>query len=70
MARGANSDELVLYLNDISRRHARDLIERVMSGDPRLESAGVEMEHYPVDAERIESWLRDETAPGELLAAG
>jgi KaiC/GvpD/RAD55 family RecA-like ATPase/DNA-binding NarL/FixJ family response regulator len=70
MARGANSDELVLYLNDISRRHARDLIERVMSGDPRLENAGVEMEHYPVDAERIESWLRDETAPGELLAAG
>jgi archaellum biogenesis ATPase FlaH/DNA-binding response OmpR family regulator len=70
MARGRENDELVVYLNDISRRHARDLIDRVISGDPRLESATVEIDHYPANAERIEGWLRESSPPDALRAAG
>ena len=54
IARGTDSDELIVYLNDISRRHARDLLERVTSSDPRLEEVGIEIAHYPVDADRID----------------
>ena len=70
IARGENPDELVVYLNDISRRHARDLIDRVLSSHPRLESATVEIDHYPADASRIDGWLRELPAPDALRAAG
>jgi KaiC/GvpD/RAD55 family RecA-like ATPase/DNA-binding response OmpR family regulator len=70
MARGEKNDELVLYLNDISRRHARDLIDRVISGHPHLASTTVEIDHYPVDADRIAGWLDEKSEPDPLRAAG
>jgi KaiC/GvpD/RAD55 family RecA-like ATPase/DNA-binding response OmpR family regulator len=72
IARGQGSDELVVYLNDISRRHANDLIERVMGEDPRLEAAKVSIDHYPANADRIETWLTDapQLQPDALRAAG
>lgn len=71
IARGAGNDQVVVYLNDISRRHARDLLERITSSDPRLEGVGIEIDHYPVDADRIDGWLRDSTPEtGTMRAAG
>jgi hypothetical protein len=70
IARGQATDELVLYLNDISRRHARDLIDRVIVGDPRLEATTVEIDHYPADAQRIDAWLHESAEPDALRAAG
>ncbi len=51
--------ELVLYLHDISRRHARELLSRIFSADPRFDSVDVVVDHFPADAPRIESWLAD-----------
>lgn len=70
IARGNDPEELVVYLNDISRRHARDLLERVLGSDPRIESAGIEIDHYPADADRIDHWLRETAPPDPLRAAG
>jgi KaiC/GvpD/RAD55 family RecA-like ATPase len=70
IAKGADNGELVIYLNDISRRHARELIGRILAGDPRLESGEVTIDHYPADAARIEAWLDERGHPEILRAAG
>lgn len=61
IAHGDRAGEIVLYLHDISRRHARELLSRIFAADPRFESVGVDVQHYPADAPIIDSWL-DETA--------
>jgi hypothetical protein len=59
VAQGAREEELVLYLHDISRRHARELLDRIFAADPRLDGTDVQIEHYPVDSARIEDWLEN-----------
>jgi hypothetical protein len=70
IAKGGDNSELVVYLNDISRRHARELIARILSGDPRLEAAEVTIDHYPADSSRIDAWLKERARPEALRAAG
>jgi KaiC/GvpD/RAD55 family RecA-like ATPase len=57
VAKGDRQGEWVVYLHDISRRHARELIARAFSADPRLESTDVAIDHFPADGRRIEAWL-------------
>lgn len=57
IAHGDRPQEIVLYLHDISRRHARELLSRIFSADPRFDAVEVDVEHYPADAPRIDAWL-------------
>lgn len=57
IAHGDRPGELVLYLHDISRRHARELLARIFAADPRFEAVEILVEHYPSDAARIDAWL-------------
>lgn len=69
IALGEQSGELRLYLHDISRRHARELIDRVLAADPQLEGTSVDIDHFPADAPRVERWL-EQARPTEAVAAG
>ncbi|MDB4879593.1 MAG: recombination protein RecA [Gemmatimonadetes bacterium] len=68
IAHGDRPGEIVLYLHDISRRHARELLSRIFAADPRFDNVDVDVQHYPADAPRIESWL-EETAPAAAAPA-
>lgn len=72
IARGTGRNELVLYLHDISRRHARELLTRVFAADPRLEAVEVQVDHYPADMPRLQPWLGAGEARGTevVQAAG
>ena len=71
IAKGDRPGEWVVYLHDISRRHARELLSRTFSADPRLESTEVLIDHFPVDSSRIDTWLQDTVpAPVTLGAVG
>lgn len=69
IATADESGEMLLYLHDISRRHARELLERILAVDPQLESTGVTIDHFPADASRVEQWLAQH-APSEHEPAG
>jgi hypothetical protein len=62
MAHGDRPGEIVLYLHDISRRHARELLSRIFAADPRFDNVDVDVEHYPADAPRIDAWLGESAA--------
>lgn len=68
VATSDRSGELLLYLHDISRRHARELIERVIAADPQLDGTDVVIDHFPADAARVEQWLQARAA--SPVAAG
>lgn len=72
IARGTARNELVLYLHDISRRHARELLTRVFAVDPRLDAVDVQVDHYPADMPRLQPWLGGGEARGTevVQAAG
>jgi hypothetical protein len=70
VARGDRPGELVLYLHDISRRHARELLTRVFAADPRFEKVAVEVEHYPSDAALIDAWLESMQSAAVTPLAG
>jgi hypothetical protein len=57
VAKSDRQGEWVVYLHDISRRHARELMTRAFSADPRLEKTEVSIDHFPADSSRIEMWL-------------
>ena len=63
VAFGDRPGELVLYLHDISRRHARELLSRIFSADPQFDAVDVSVDHYPADAQRIELWHHDYQTP-------
>lgn len=70
VARSSSRGEYVLYLHDISRRHARELLARIFATDPRFDAVDVVVDHYPADAARIEGWLHDVQAPVAVSLAG
>ena len=63
IAHGDRPGEIVLYLHDISRRHARELLSRIFATDPRFDNVEVDVEHYPADAPRIDAWLEETRTP-------
>jgi KaiC/GvpD/RAD55 family RecA-like ATPase len=63
IAHGERSGEIVVYLYDISRRHARELLSRIFSADPKFDDVDVRVDHYPADAPRIDAWLNETHAP-------
>jgi KaiC/GvpD/RAD55 family RecA-like ATPase len=70
VAHGERSGEIVLYLHDISRRHARELLSRIFAADPRFDDVDVRVDHYPADAPRIDAWLNESRAPEPAPLAG
>lgn len=70
IAKADRQGEWVVYLHDISRRHARELIMRAFSADPRLENADVTIDHFPADNGRIDAWLTQLSAPAPRPALG
>jgi KaiC/GvpD/RAD55 family RecA-like ATPase len=64
VAFGDRPGELVLYLHDISRRHARELLSRIFAADPRFD------DHYPADAPRVDAWLQESRTPVATPLAG
>lgn len=70
VAHGERSGEIVLYLHDISRRHARELLSRIFASDPRFDDVDVRVDHYPADAPRIDAWLNESRAPESAPLAG
>jgi hypothetical protein len=60
----------VLYLHDISRRHARELLSRIFAADPRFDDVDVAVDHYPADAPRVDAWLQDSRTPVATPLAG
>jgi KaiC/GvpD/RAD55 family RecA-like ATPase len=63
IAHGDRPGEIVLYLHDISRRHARELLSRIFAADPRFDDVDVRVDHYPADAPRIDAWLNESRSP-------
>jgi KaiC/GvpD/RAD55 family RecA-like ATPase len=59
VAYGEQPGEIVLYLHDISRRHARELLSRIFAADPHFDDVEVLVDHYPADAPRVEAWLEE-----------
>lgn len=57
IAHGDVAGEIVLYLHDISRRHARELLSRIFGADPRFDAVEIAVQHYPADAATIDAWL-------------
>jgi KaiC/GvpD/RAD55 family RecA-like ATPase/CheY-like chemotaxis protein len=70
VAFGDRPGELVLYLHDISRRHARELLSRIFAADPRFDDVDVAVDHYPADAPRVDAWLQDSRTPVATPLAG
>ncbi len=70
MAHGGSDSELVLYLHDISRRHARELLSRIFSADPRFDGVDVMVDHYPADAPSLKAWLDGMRVPAATPLAG
>jgi hypothetical protein len=70
IARGTARNGLVLYLHDISRRHARELLARVFAADPRLEAVEVQVDHYPADMSRLRPWLGEARGTEAVQAVG
>ncbi|HEY0995303.1 MAG TPA: ATPase domain-containing protein [Gemmatimonadaceae bacterium] len=70
IARGTARNELVLYLHDISRRHARELLARVFAADPRLDAVEVQVDHYPADMPRLQPWLAEARGSEAVQAVG
>ena len=56
IAHGDAPGEIVLYLHDISRRHARELLSRIFAADPRFDAVEIGVQHYPADAATIDGW--------------
>jgi CheY-like chemotaxis protein len=70
VAFGDRPGELVLYLHDISRRHARELLSRIFAADPRFDEVDVDVDHYPADAPRVDAWLQESRTPVATPLAG
>jgi hypothetical protein len=70
VAFGDRPGELVLYLHDISRRHARELLSRIFAADPRFDEVDVVVDHYPADAPRVDAWLQEIRTPVATPLAG
>jgi hypothetical protein len=70
VAHGERAGEIVLYLHDISRRHARELLSRIFAADPRFDDVDVRVDHYPADAPRIDAWLHESRLPVPAPLAG
>jgi len=70
IAHGDRAGEIVLYLHDISRRHARELLTRIFAADPRFDSVDVDVQHYPADAPQIDQWLTASPTAVSAPAAG
>jgi KaiC/GvpD/RAD55 family RecA-like ATPase len=70
IAHGDRAGELVLYLHDISRRHARELLSRIFAADPRFDAVEVDVDHYPADAARVDAWLEEMGVPEAAPVAG
>jgi KaiC/GvpD/RAD55 family RecA-like ATPase len=70
IAHGERSGEVVIYLHDISRRHARELLSRIFAADPRFDTVDVRVDHYPADAPRIDAWLAESRSPEAAPLAG
>ena len=70
VAAGENG-EIFLFLQEISRRHARELLERVFDSDPRIKPREQpQILHFPSDAERIHAWLGATPAAEPVRAHG
>ena len=63
VAHGDRPGEILLYLHDISRRHARELLTRIFASDPQFDNVEVRVDHYPADAPRIDAWLNESRTP-------
>ncbi|MDB4886143.1 MAG: recombination protein RecA [Gemmatimonadetes bacterium] len=63
IAHGDPPGEILLYLHDISRRHARELLSRIFAADPRFDTVEVNVEHYPADAALVDAWLERSGPP-------
>ena len=62
---------LVLYLHDISRRHVKELMDRIFDADPRLTApSSMDLLSYPGDAVRISQWINSPEAGEPLRAHG
>jgi KaiC/GvpD/RAD55 family RecA-like ATPase len=70
IAHAERPNEIVLYLHDISRRHARELLARIFAADPRFDDVDVRVDHYPADAPRIDAWLSESRLPEAAPMAG
>jgi KaiC/GvpD/RAD55 family RecA-like ATPase len=70
IAKGDRPGEWVVYLHDISRRHARELLARTFAADPQLENTEVLIDHFPADGARIDAWLQQTAPPPALGATG
>jgi KaiC/GvpD/RAD55 family RecA-like ATPase/DNA-binding NarL/FixJ family response regulator len=54
----ADSGEWVCFIRDISRRHARELVDRIFEADPRLQPPRtVNIQCFPLDRPQIEARL-------------
>ena len=66
-----SNGNLVLYLHDISRRHVKELMDRIFDADPRLSApTSMDLLSYPADAGRISQWINSAEAGEPLRAHG